>query len=534
MTPYKTEKFADALHRLGTLPPDAPLGVLDIGSNSVRLVGYSGSARTPLPIYNERAFCRLGEAVSASGRIEGEPYELAIQTFRRFRAIAERLGIGNLAAFATAAVRDAENSAEFVAEAEAILGHEIRVLSGEEEARFSADGVMLAMPGAQGIVADLGGGSLELAQVKNNRVLKWATLPLGVLALRQYSGNDRQVMADIVSRALAGLDWLDEGRGLPLYVVGGTWRNLASVHIDATQYPLDVLHHYAVATDDMHRFADDIADLSDDEALLVEASSNNRRAALPIAALVLNHLAAATDPGQIIVSANAVREGVLYSILEKKFRRLDPLLLACEEMAERLCKSALYGHELAAWTSKLFRRSTADGLSGKSLERLRQAGCLISDLAWASHPSFRAQAVSQAVLTAPFSGIDHYGRVFLARALAHRHEVNEEWDDFGPLALSENDDRLARALGLSFRLAHSLSASLPGLLPHTRLRAGKKKLRLRIDPSQEALMGPIIQKRMTVLANELGLEPIIKIEKVRERTGTLAVSEAENNLNFDQ
>ncbi|NBR79801.1 MAG: hypothetical protein EBT71_07180, partial [Alphaproteobacteria bacterium] len=156
------------------------------------------------------------------------------------------------------------------------------------------------------------------------------------------------------------------------------------------------------------------------------------------------------------------------------------------------------------------------------------------DLAWASHPSFRAQAVSQAVLTAPFSGIDHYGRVFLARALAHRHEVNEEWDDFGPLALSENDDRLARALGLSFRLAHSLSASLPGLLPHTRLRAGKKKLRLRIDPSQEALMGPIIQKRMTVLANELGLEPIIKNEKVRERTGTLAVSEAENNLNFDQ
>ena len=99
-------------------------------------------------------------------------------------------------------MRDAENSAEFVAEAEAILGHEIRVLSGEEEARFSADGVMLAMPGVQGIVADLGGGSLELAQVKNNRVLKWVTPPLGVLA-RQYSGNDRQVMADIA--ALAGL-----------------------------------------------------------------------------------------------------------------------------------------------------------------------------------------------------------------------------------------------------------------------------------------------------------------------------------------
>ena len=165
MARVRTEKFADACTGLA-LCPDAPL-VFWILAPTVRLVGYSGSARTPLPIYNERAFCRLGEAVSASGRIEGEPYELAIQTFRRFRAIAERLGIGNLAAFATAAVRDAENSAEFVAEAEAILGHEIRVLSGEEEARFSADGVMLAMPGAQGIVADLGGGSLELAQRQN-------------------------------------------------------------------------------------------------------------------------------------------------------------------------------------------------------------------------------------------------------------------------------------------------------------------------------------------------------------------------------
>jgi len=534
VTPYKTEKFADALSRLGTLPPDAPLGVLDIGSNSVRLVGYSGSARTPLPIYNERAFCRLGEAVSASGRIEGEPYELAIQTFRRFRAIAERLGIGNLAAFATAAVRDADNSSAFVAEAEDILGHEIRVLSGEEEARFSADGVMLAMPGAEGIVADLGGGSLELAQVQNNRVLKWATLPLGVLALRQHSGNERNTMGDIVSRSLGALDWLAEGRGLPLYVVGGTWRNLAKVHIEASQYPLDVLHHYDVATDIMRRFSGDIADLSDAEALLVEASSSNRRAALPIAALVLNHLTAAIEPGRIIVSANAVREGVLYSILEKKFRRLDPLLLACEEMAERLCKSALYGHELAAWTKKKKQKRKKKKFSAKSLERLRQAGCLISDLAWASHPSFRAQAVSQAVLTAPFSGIDHYGRVFLARALAHRHEVANEGEDFGPLRLSGNDDRLARALGLSFRLAHSLSASLPGLLPHTRLRAGKNKLRLRIDPSQQALMGPIIHKRLAVLANELGLEPKIKIEPVRERSGTQAVSEAEKNLNFDQ
>lgn len=526
--PYRTGKFVTALSRLGTLRPDAPLGVLDIGSNSVRLVGYSGSARTPLPIYNERAFCRLGEAVSARGRIEGEPYDLAIMTLHRFRAIAERLGIGNLVAFATAAVRDATNRASFIAEAEAILGHKIKVLSGEEEAAYSADGVMLAIPGADGIVADLGGGSLELARVYQNKTHEWATLPLGVLALQQASMNDHQVMGEMIAKSLSGLDWLAQGRALPLYVVGGTWRNLAKVHMYHQQYALGVLHHYATATAQMRDFAKTMSnmgnmnDLSDDEASLLTASSSNRRAALPIAALVLDHLIAATDPGSVIVSANAVREGVLYSMLEKKYRKLDPLLLACEEMAERLCKAAPYGHELAQWTCHLFKHAAADFVDARQLNRLRQAGCLIGDLAWASHPNFRAAAVSQAVLTAPFSGIDHPGRVFLARALAYRHEVkdvvkNETRDtqsDFGRLDLSPNDDRLARALGLSMRLAHSLSASLPGALPLMRLKAGRTRLRLKIDPSHAKLRGPIIDKRLRALADMLGLKAEIKIAKV--------------------
>lgn len=526
MSPYQTEKFAKALSKLGTLPPDAPLGVLDIGSNSVRLVGYSGSARTPLPIYNERAFCRLGEAVSATGRIEGEPYELAIMTFRRFRAISEQLGIGNLAAFATAAVRDAENRDAFLAEAEDILGHKIRVLSGQEEAVYSADGVMLAMPGADGIVADLGGGSLELARARNNKTHQWASLPLGVLALREYSSNDPKIMSEIIERSLGGLDWLADGTGKPLYIVGGNWRNLAKVHMERTQYGFDVLHHYQIATQEMHNFSADIAKLSDAQADQIEASSSNRRRNMPGAALVLQHLLARLQPSEVIVSANAVREGMLYSILEKKFRRLDPLLLACEEMAERLSKSGAYGHELADWTRKLFVHSTPEWASHAELERLRQAASLISDLAWAAHPSFRADTVCHAVLTAPFGGIDHAGRVFLANALAFRHEVNNDNTvDFGGLNLSEHDTRLARALGLSFRLAHSLSASLPGMLPHTRLKAGRKKLKLKVDPAHQQIIGPIIEKRLALLAAQLDLRPELKVEPVKRRVFDLAINQ---------
>ena len=506
-----TEQFAQALSKLGRLPPDAPQGVLDIGSNSVRLVGFSGSARTPLPIYNERAFVRLGDCVSATGRIEGDYHKLAMDTFRRFRIIADQLGIENLAAFATAAVRDAENREAFLADAENVLGHKIRVLSGQEEAGLSADGVMLGIPGAEGIVADLGGGSLELAYVADNQTHHWASLPLGVLTLRQAGDGKIKKMQKLVRQALDGLAWLDKAHDKPIYIVGGTWRALAKLHMTHINYPLEVLHQYQVKPQEIDAFFTFMAKGGMKAQRLMTQASSNRREALPAASLVLQNLMARTRPSRLVVSANAVREGVLYQELKSKYRRLDPLLMACEEMAGRTSKSEPYGHELAMWTRQLYRRAAPQGFSVEAIDRLRQAGCLISDIAWAAHPSFRASAVSETVLTAPFTGISHRERVFLARALAYRHEVQGEGPGFGKLNLSSRDEKLAKALGLSLRLAHSLSASLPGVLPKTKLKVGRNRLKLSIDPSLSDLSAPIIEKRLKAVAEVLGLEPVVKI-----------------------
>lgn len=512
MSKSYVDKYAEALSKLGTLPPDEPQGVLDIGSNSVRLVGYSGSARTPLPIYNERAFCRLGESVSASGKIEGPSRDLAFDTFRRFRAIADQLGIRELAAFATAAVRDAENSQAFVAEAEELLGYKIRVLSGEEEAIYSADGVMLGIPDADGLVADLGGGSLELAEIRDNQVHQWASLPLGVLALEEAGHGDLEHIRQIAEQALGELEWLRDVKERTLYIVGGTWRALAKLHMDGTGYPLEVLHQYECDTYEMQRYCRLISLGQTDLANV----ASNRRDALPIAALVLEKLMHIMQPKTVTVSANAVREGVLYAELKNKYRRLDPLLLACEEMAERMCKSASYGHELAVWTDALFKHAKPQDFSLDELNRLRHAGCLISDMAWASHPSFRAEVIAQTVLTAPFVGISHKGRIFLARALSFRHEAKEDKHVLPGMNLTPHDDKLAQAFGLSLRLAHSLSASLPGVLPDTRLKAGRKKLKLTISKNQKALNGPIIEKRLRVAAATMDLEAVLKLGQLDE------------------
>ena len=498
----------------GSLRPDAPLGVVDIGSNSVRLVGYGGAVRALRPIYNERSFCRLGAAVAATGRIEGKPSEDALATLARFAALATRLGIENLVAFATAAMREAENREDFLAEAEAVLGHPIRVLSGREEALYCADGVMNAIPNADGIVADLGGGSLELACVAEGKTRHWATLPIGLLALHEKSGRDRATADKLVADALESVDWLAEGRKRPLYITGGTWRNLAYVHLTHARYGLNVLHHYGVARREMKVFTSLIGGLSDRAAAKLTASSRNRRAALPMAARILHQLLSATRASEAVVSTHAVREGVLHAMRDKRHRARDPLLSACEEMAGRLCKSPDYGHELAHWTRDIFRREDTD--DPHTLDRLRVAACLISDLAWAGHPNFRAEMISQTVLKAPFTAIDHRGRVFLAQALAWRYDVGHAPIDVG-IRPAAGNKRRARALGLSFRLAHALSTSLPGLLPHSRLKVGKRKLRLEIDPSQKALLAPIITKRLDLLAAALRLEAKIDVKKINPK-----------------
>ncbi|MGI9439329.1 MAG: exopolyphosphatase [Parvibaculales bacterium] len=511
MQEITTEQFAAALDKMGRVPPDAPQGVLDIGSNSVRLVGFSGSARTPLPIYNERAFVRLGESVSATGKIEGTYYTLALETFRRFRKIADQLGIENLAAFATAAVREADNRDAFLADAEATLGHEIRVLSEEEEARLSADGVMLGIPGADGIVADLGGGSLELAYVSGNQTHHWASLPLGVLTLRQASNGKLKKMGKIIHQALADLAWLKQCNDKPIYIVGGTWRALAKLHMEYSGYELEVLHQYDVRPKELDAFFKFMAEDGQKAERLMSHASSNRREDLPAASLMLQNLIDFVRPSRIVVSANAVREGVLYQELKSKYRALDPLLMACEEMAARMCKAEPYSHELAMWTADIYRLAEPENYSRAQINRLRQAGCLIADLAWASHPSFRAAAVSNTVLTAPFTGITHSERVFLARALSYRHELHSDEANLGRLNLSATDDRLARALGLAQRLAHSLSASLPGVLPKTRLKVGDQKLKLIVSSKMQDLLAPIIDKRLANLADALALKPAVEL-----------------------
>lgn len=504
MAEKSTSRLAKILRKMGPVKPDEPVGVIDIGSNSIRIVGYSGTARTPLPIYNERAFCRLGVSVKQSGKIEGSHKDHALATFRRFRAIADQLGIKRLSAFATAAVRVAINSQEFVADATEILRTPVRVLNEEEEAFYSAHGVMMAIPRANGLVADLGGGSLELAHVENGEILNWASLNIGVLSLVDDALNTQERLQAEIQKHLSSVSWLSETKFGQLYAVGGTWRNLAAVFMAQTNYGLPVLHQFEFPSRAAKEFLAVVAGLSEEATAALNQASKNRRQSLPIAARLMLALVDHARIKRVIISATGVREGVLVqTLLPNGYRKTDPLLLACEEMAERQSKSAVYGHELVEWTEHLL-----DELGHvRDFARYRRAACLVSDIAWSQHPKSRADIAAQSVLRAPFNGITHEGRVMMAYALAHRHEIEDEGKILLGLPRFTDAENAGKILGLSFRLAHSLSASMPGVLLKTKIKVESKELILDVRNAPSALIAPIIESRLLRLAQAMGRTP---------------------------
>jgi exopolyphosphatase/guanosine-5'-triphosphate,3'-diphosphate pyrophosphatase len=312
----------------GRLDYGPPVGVIDIGSNSVRLVVYEGLTRSPTPIFNEKVLAGLGREVQTTGLLAADAIEKAYAALRRFRALCDRMAVAQLWVIATAACREAKNGKTFVAEAEQICGVKIDVLSGKREAELSALGVVSGFHKPDGIVGDLGGGSLELTDVQGQRIKAGLTLPLGGLALQDISSKSLKKAEKITRTALEDARLLEHGKGRTFYAIGGTWRALARLHIWQTGYPLHVMHGYVMPAPEAFEFSSLVHRVDPEMLSQIEVVADARRPLLAYAALVLENLVRIARPKDIVISALGVREGLLYSMLDAKERDKDPLIAA--------------------------------------------------------------------------------------------------------------------------------------------------------------------------------------------------------------
>lgn len=496
----------------GRLDHGPPIAVIDIGSNSVRLVIYEGLSRSPTPIFNEKVLAGLGREVHSTGLLAPDALERAFGALRRFRALCDVMNVRRLWAIATAACRDADNGQDFIRAAEKICRCKIDILSGKREAQLSAFGVIAGMHEPEGIVGDMGGGSLELVDLRNRRLRAATTLPLGGLALQDMSAQSLKKAEKFVAATLKQVGFLSAGAGRNFYAVGGTWRALARLHMNQKGYPLHVMQGYVIPAKEALEFARLVHRVNPEILSQIESVSDARRPLLGYAALVLEYIIRLAKPRAIVISAVGVREGLLYSLLGEKEQKRDALIAAASDLNVLRSRSPAHGEELIRWTDRFMASSGLDETAEE--QRLRHAVCLLADIGWRAHPDYRGEQTLNIITNASFLGIDHPGRVFVALAVFFRH-VGLWERELSPhvreLASTRMIDR-ARVLGGALRVAYLISAAMPGVLPHAPLMVLRGQLVLKLKGRDTALNGERLSNRMRQLGRLIGRESFVSLD----------------------
>jgi len=506
------ERLFGERHRYQELEP---LGIIDIGSNSIRLVVYEGAVRAPTPLFNEKVLCGLGRSLASTGHLGEESVERALAALTRFRSIARILGVKNVRAFATAAVRDANNGPDFIGRAEKACGAQIEVLSGEKEARLVAQGIFMGFIDADGLAGDLGGGSLELIELSKHKLQEEVTLPVGGLRLIDATGGKIEKAQQLIDDAMGKVTWLSDGKDRPFYAVGGSWRALAHLHMQQINYPLHVTHGYSIPAAEAAAFCEMVRKTKKLSALPgVEKLARARREVLPYGALVLERLLKTVQPREVIFSVFGIREGLLFSLLPEHERRKDPLLSFCAEYASLRSRSVEHAWELCNWTDRIFEPPGPPETEEE--RRLRHAACLISDIGWRSHPDYRGEQSLNLLAHSAMAGIDHPGRVFLALSIYYRHAGASQAnpDDLSERLKAIVPKRLlkrARIVGAAIRTAHMLSIGVAGVIDETPLSYDGDKLVLSIPRAHAGMDGERLRRRFEVLAQLLERKPEVRL-----------------------
>jgi exopolyphosphatase/guanosine-5'-triphosphate,3'-diphosphate pyrophosphatase len=455
------------------------VAVIDIGSNSLRLVVFDKRSRCPVPVFNEKAQPGLGKGLERHGMLNPDGTQAALINIRRFVTMAEAMDVDSITLLATAAVRDAKDGAAFAAQIEKQTGRKVQIVSGEDEAKLSALGVLAGIPEADGLMGDLGGGSLELVRLQAGQIREHVTLPLGPLRLVEATNGNIDEAQRLIDRQLEKLTWLSEVKGKTLYPVGGTWRSLARIHMEQTHYPLHVIHEYRMTRKQSEELANVLAHLGKKSLTNIVGMSRRRTETLPY----------------------GVREGYLFSTLDAAAQQGDPLLVGCADLAGADGRFGSVSDLLDDWLAPLFRSE------GKPRARLREAACLLSDIAWREHPDYRGEHAFLRVLRLPVAGITHPERVVLALIIAARYGDSPDapYIQNLPSLLEDTDKDFAARVGAALRLAYALSAGTEHMLSLTSIEKRNDRIELHLPQDAGALFGEAVQRRLDAVGKAFAM-----------------------------
>jgi exopolyphosphatase/guanosine-5'-triphosphate,3'-diphosphate pyrophosphatase len=482
------------------------VAVIDIGSNAVRLVVYDGLNRAPFKIHNERTQCHLGKHLATTGRLNPDGVAAAFESIGRYAGLIKAMKIKQVRAVATAAMRDAEDGAAFIKKVKDEFGLEIRIIEGDEEARLSANGVMMNGLGARGVIGDYGGGSLELIVIDDDKVRHKASLPLGAHRLHAIGSREERVKA--IDRHLQSTAFLKDVRGQDFYAMGGAWRSMARAHMHMAKHPLHVLDHYTMDGKKAAEFAEFISQQSVATLEKTIGVMEKRVHDMGVAALAMHRVFEVLAPARLIFSGTGLREGMLYDSLRPEVHAEDALIASVRKVAYNVSRFGDFGgfDQLAHWMEPLFREEDAKA------KRLLHAGCLLSDIGWFEHEDYQARHAFERILVMPFYGIDHAGRAFLALMQYARYSGGDidAVQDITSRLIDAKQTAAAIVAGLAQRLGYLLTAGALGLLKNSAFEVSAHKLTLKLDKRTHTLNSDMIGRALERLADAMGKEAVIR------------------------
>ena len=475
------------------------VGVIDIGSNSVRMVVFDGAARSPAYFFNENIFCGLGEGLEKGGLLNLKAKERAFRALSRFASLIKSMKISPITCVATAAVRQATDGQKFCEDVFLSTGLTVKVLSGIEEANLSAQGVFLGWPEADGVMCDIGGSSLEVAEIGNGVVGKCVSVPLGPLNLVSLM-LDKKALKKKINQEVNYIGNYSKFSGKDLFLVGGSWRAIARLDMERRRYPLKVLHEYRMTQESVFETVKWILSKDIKKLGTVSGLSKSRLRLVPIAARILRSLTRELKPRSIFLSSYGIREGLLYEQMPYKLKRLDPLLEACRLDEEQNARFPGFGSELYRFIKPIFKDVSNERI------RLIKSACLLHDVNWRAHPDYRAEVCFDNATRANLGGLTHMERIFLGVSLLYRYKDSRKYTAYQKVLslLSANELREAEILGKAMRFGATFSRLGDHIPAKLEWDPKQNLVKLTLKMKSKPLYGEIVDKRFSSLAKALG------------------------------
>jgi len=464
------------------------IGVIDIGSNSVRFVIYDLFGASFTPIYNEKVLAGLGRDLRKSGELSVEGTQRAFTALKRFKYIVEAQGLKRVLIAATAALRDAQDAPAFITKVRNEIGFDIKPMSGEREAYISSLGVLAGDRRAHGLAADLGGASLEISVLGAKQSDNGSTYPLGPFSV--YQGTfDAATIAPNVLNALdkVGLDRFP--RKTPLFLIGGAWRNLALINQARTNYPLNIVHNYSIDVDEALSLGawacgDGVLDL-----LNWPGVSKRRADTLPYSGLLMKILIESLEPSEIVISAGGLRDGLVYESLPDLMHKRTPLFDACRDLARGRSQSTQFSKYLIEFLADIDQHLPRV-FSIENEARLRKAACYLVGIGKGLHPEHRAALSMDSILYAPLPGLKHRERAYLASMLYGSYTSKSGFPHTETVNyfLTADEQKAARIYGEAMRFAVVLSGRSGQVLSRQKLIVDDGSLSLKVATEFDGLV----------------------------------------------